>query len=72
MKTAMTCDRCGKKMSIHTVSMFNTDEICLDCKDAETKRPDYQQARDAEAAACRRGDYNFKGIGLKPLPGGRA
>jgi hypothetical protein len=46
------------------MSMFNTQEICLDCSDAERKRPDFEAAREAEAAAVRSGDYNFKGVGL--------
>jgi hypothetical protein len=48
------------------MSIFNTHMVCLACKDLEEKHPRYQEARDAEAAAIRRGDYNFKGIGWKP------
>jgi hypothetical protein len=59
----MICDRCKKETSIHTVSMFNTDVICPECKDKELKHPDYEHAREAEAAACREGNFNFPGIG---------
>ena len=47
------------------MSMFNTQMICMECKDAERKRPDYEEARDAEAAEVARGNFNFKGVGLK-------
>jgi len=36
----------------------------MDCKDAETKLPEYERARASELEAVRRGDFNFKGIGL--------
>lgn len=57
------CKRCGKQTSITIMSMFNTDVICMDCKEAEEKDPRYQQARAADEAAIRRGDFNFPGIG---------
>ena len=47
------------------MSMFNTDTICMACKDAEQKQHDYEAAREAECAACAAGDRNFKGIGLR-------
>lgn len=46
------------------MSMLNTQLICFDCEDAETKRDDYAKARDAEHEAVKAGDYNFKGVGL--------
>lgn len=63
--TMSACDRCHKDTNVKIVSMFNTEEICLDCKDEEKKRPDYDAAVKAEEAAVRAGDFNFKGIGLK-------
>ncbi len=33
--------------------------------DAEQHHPRYEEARRAEAEACRRGDFNFPGIGLE-------
>ena len=64
--TKTTCDRCGKPLNgVRTMSMLNTETICMDCAEAERKRPDYAAARDAEAAAVRAGNFNFKGVGLK-------
>ena len=63
--TQKNCDRCGKPLTGgRTMSMFNTDTICLECADAERKRADYEAARVAERAAVAAGDRNFKGIGL--------
>lgn len=45
------------------MSMFNEDCICMSCKDKERQDPRYKKARDAEAAAVKKGNYNFKGIG---------
>jgi hypothetical protein len=45
------------------MSKFNTDIICMDCKDKEREHPQFKRAVDAELAACMRGDYNFPGIG---------
>jgi hypothetical protein len=47
------------------MSMYSTALICLECKDKEEKRPDYEEARDADVAAIKRGDFNFPGIGEK-------
>lgn len=60
------CDRCGKETRVRIMSVFNTDDICMECKEAEKKHPRYQYAREAEADAVRRGDYNFPGIGWEP------
>lgn len=60
----MKCQRCGKETNAFMVSMFNTDECCLDCIERERQHPDYQKAKDAEHQAVLRGDYNFPGIGL--------
>ena len=60
------CDRCGGSLQGgRTMSMFDTATICLACKAQERQRPDYQDALDADRAAIRRGDYNFKGIVCK-------
>lgn len=47
------------------MSMFNTQTICMGCKDTEKERADYRQAQDAELKAVQSGDYNFQGTGLK-------
>lgn len=46
------------------MSKFNTDELCLDCKDYEEEHPGYVEADLAETESVRRGDMNFPGIGL--------
>lgn len=59
------CDRCGKPLTDgRTMSMYNTDCICMECKRKETERPDYGIAADAEREAVKNGDRNFQGIGL--------
>jgi hypothetical protein len=45
------------------MSMFNTQEICMACSDAERQDPRYQEARAADEQAIRTGNYNFAGIG---------
>lgn len=58
------CDRCRSDLNAgRTMSMFNEDCICMDCKDKESKDPRYKEARDAEAREVKKGNYNFKGIG---------
>ena len=46
------------------MSMFNEQTICMDCAEKERARPDYKATRDAEIAAVRAGNRNFKGVGL--------
>lgn len=58
------CQRCGEPTIATIVSMFNTEEICMDCKDAEKRRPDYGEACRAEREALRCGERNFAGVGL--------
>lgn len=45
------------------MSMFNTDCICMECKEKEKQRKDYKAAADAEMKAVKRGERNFKGVG---------
>lgn len=59
-----TCDRCRKTLNgIRQMSMYNTDCLCMDCIEAERKRPDYKTAVEADHEEIRKGNYNFKGIG---------
>ena len=60
----MRCDRCKKESDITIMSRFNTEIICLDCEEKEKKHPRYEEARETELDACRRGDFNFPGIGF--------
>ena len=64
------CPRCGEDTNGNTsVGIFNTDTICIPCKDKEKEDPDYQFAVDTEAAEVRKGNYNYPGIypNYKPL-----
>ena len=62
--TQTHCDRCGASLTGgRTMSMFNTDCICMKCAKEERARSDYDKARDAEVDAVRNGDRNFRGIG---------
>ncbi len=57
-----TCDRCGRHTIVTMVSMMNTDSLCMDCKCDEQSHSRYKEARDAEAAACCAGDFNYPGL----------
>ena len=59
------CQRCHKQTLATILSMFNTEEICLVCSEAEKLRPDYDEAVQADRTAVKMGDVNFRGIGLK-------
>ncbi len=58
-----SCQRCGASGVPLIMSRFNTDMICLACQDREKAHPAYPAAAQAEAAAVRRGERNFPGIG---------
>ena len=63
--TQTHCDRCGAPLTGgRTMSMFNTDCICMKCAKEERARSDYGKARDAEMDAVRNGNRNFTGIGF--------
>lgn len=62
--TKTNCDRCGNSLhGVRTMSMFSKECICMDCKEKEKSRPDYQMACDAEREAIQNGNRNFVGIG---------
>lgn len=63
--TKKHCDRCGAYLDVRIMSMFNTDVICMKCKEAETHHPKYEEARKADLDEIKKGNRNFKGIGLK-------
>lgn len=63
--TKTHCDRCGAPLTVRIMSMFNEDVICMECKEKERKHPDYKKAVEADEAAIRSGNRNFKGIGFK-------
>ena len=61
--TQKRCDRCGGTLEQGRImSMFNTDCICLACKEKEKTRPEYTAAVKAEHDAVKKGNANFKGI----------
>lgn len=60
----MRCERCNKEVVITTCSMFNTDTICMECKDKERSHPLYKIAQEAENMEVLKGNYIFEGIGL--------
>lgn len=63
--TVSKCDRCGGSLEGGRIlSMFNTDVLCMKCKDEERQRPDYKAAQEADIAEIKKGNYNFEGIGL--------
>lgn len=57
------CDRCLGPLLVRTMSKFNTDALCMPCKDKEKLHPLYEQACAEELAAVRSGNMNFPGIG---------
>jgi hypothetical protein len=48
------------------MSKFNTEEICMDCKEREKRHPLYAEADHCETEAVRAGNTNFAGIGCPP------
>ena len=58
------CERCHNITGVFIMSMFDTSNICLDCKKKEEKHPEYERAILEESNSIRNGNYNFKGIGL--------
>lgn len=69
------CDRCGKSTrngrsyGATTMSVFNEDVICMDCKKEEKNDPEYEAAVEAESEEIRKGNNNYKGVmpEYKPL-----
>ena len=58
------CDRCGGSLKDGRImSIFNTDCICMSCKEQERKRPDYKLAQQADIEQIKSGNFNFLGIG---------
>jgi hypothetical protein len=64
------CDRCGQSTNgVTTMSVFNEDVICMDCKKEEKNDPEYGAAVEAENEEIRKGNTNYKGAipDYKPL-----
>lgn len=62
----MKCERCEAESLATMMSKFNTETICIDCKDREREHPQYAEADRAEMVAVRSGNMNFPGIGCPP------
>ena len=62
----MRCPRCGKDVPNLIVSIFNRDQVCMDCIEEETNHPKYEEAIDACKQAEKNGDTKFEGIGWTP------
>lgn len=60
----MKCERCGGETISHIMSMFNTQNCCRSCIDAERAHPLYPFARSVEEEQVKKGNFNFEGIGL--------
>jgi hypothetical protein len=60
----MICERCNTETNIVKCSFFNTQTCCLKCIETESRHPKYMEAKEAELAAVKSGDFNFEGIGL--------
>jgi hypothetical protein len=64
--TVKNCDRCNNSLSRGRImSMYNEDVLCLDCKEKEMQRKDYEKALQADREQIKAGNYNYKGIGYK-------
>lgn len=61
--TQQNCDRCGKPLTNGRImSMLNTECICMECKEAERKLPEYREAARRELEEVKKGNLNFQGI----------
>jgi hypothetical protein len=58
------CKRCSIETHSHKLSMFNTDELCLQCKADEVTAPGYAHAAKVEAEEVMKGNMNYEGVGL--------
>jgi hypothetical protein len=56
------CERCHKSSGgVTTMSIFNSEVICMSCKEKEKKDPEYLAASLEELESVRAGDMNFSG-----------
>lgn len=58
------CERCGKKTNTFKCSWFNTQNICPECQEKESKHPLFKEAKRVENEEVLKGNLNFEGIGL--------
>lgn len=66
--TAKFCERCGAPLNgVRTMSMFNTQTICMECSEKERNNPMYDKALRADHEAIKSGNLNFEGIGYEEI-----
>lgn len=58
------CARCGVPLDVWIMSVFNTELICMECKEDEKLAPGYSRARAIEVEHVHSRDFNFTGVGL--------
>lgn len=60
------CDRCQRPVTNGKtfLSYFNKQVICEGCKSDEKSHADYNKAVQADIDSCKKGNFNFDGIGL--------
>ena len=61
------CERCDTETNTTTMSMFNTQTICIPCREIERAHPKYEEACTKELEEVKKGNYNFEGIGWDGL-----
>ena len=59
----LQCPRCGNKSCATMMSMFNTQQVCIDCIEREQNHPKYSEAREAVIKEEEKGNYEYQGIG---------
>jgi hypothetical protein len=64
MTTPKQCNRCADPLLVYTMSRYNRDILCTQCREDEKDLPSYAAAEEAEIKQVRRGNYNFAGVGL--------
>lgn len=60
----MKCERCHQETVAWQMSWFNTQEICMACREKEKAHPLYPEAKAAILAEEAKGNRNYEGIGL--------
>jgi hypothetical protein len=56
------CERCSSCSTTTSMSWFNTEMLCIDCKEKEKNHPLFNKAKEIENQKVMQGDYNFPGI----------
>ena len=62
------CDRCKKPTRSLMISVFNLQNICIDCSDEESDHPKYNEAISFLAKEESNGNMRSEGLGWNPDP----